>query len=169
MRRHAVAHAGGPDGDLARTPMAAPISGAGVSILVTLMGAAAMIVSAFLEWIRPDGVIGTELSYRAFTDPAFGMDAPFFRSAGFAAILLGFMAIAGLAFRSGWMTRLAGALGVIAFALFAITLYRGNAELPEALGVGMWTLVGGALLALFGGFFNTRPRVIVRQEPVEAP
>jgi hypothetical protein len=165
MRRHAMAHAGGDGSAVAPSRMALPIEGTGASILVTLAGAAGMIVSAFLEWIRPDGVIGANISYRAFTDPAFGMDASFFRSAGFVAILLGFVAIAGLTFRSGWITRLAGALGVIAFALFAITLYRAGAELPEALGVGMWVLAGSSLLALFGGFFNTRPKMIVRQEP----
>lgn len=139
------------------------IDGAGQSILVTLAGAAALIVAAFVEWVRPEGIAGADLSYRVFFDADFGTDAPFLRSAGFVAIVIGLVAIVGLASRSGWITRLAGALGIIAFALYAITLYRMDAELPEALGVGAWVMLGGGLLTMFGGFFARRPRVVMHR------
>jgi peptidoglycan/LPS O-acetylase OafA/YrhL len=116
-----------------------------------------------LEWIRPDGIMGTEVSYRVYFDADFGTEAPFFRSAGVLVIAIGLLAILGMASRSGWITRLAGALGIIAFALFAITLYRVDANLPSSLGVGMWVLLGGGLLSMFGGLFATRPRIVVRK------
>jgi hypothetical protein len=145
------------------TPVVSPIEGAAQSMLFTLLGAAGLIVSAFLEWIRPDGIMGTEMSYRAFFDADFGTQAPFFRSAGVMVIGIGLLAILGMVSRSGWITRLAGALGIIAFALFAITLYRIDANLPSTLGVGMWVLLGGGLLSMFGGLFATRPRIVVRK------
>ena len=138
-----------------------PIDGMAQSMLFTLMGAAALIVSAFLEWIRPDGIDGAELSYRVYFDTDFGTQASFARSAGAVAIGIGLLAIIGMATRSGWITRLAGALGIIAFALLTITLYRVDAALPNSLGVGAWVLLGGGLLTMFGGLFATRPKVVV--------
>ena len=153
---HAVV---GPDA----TTDPSPIDGAAQSMLFTLLGAAALIVSAFLEWVRPDGIDGASLSYRVYFDADFGTDASFMRSAGIVAIGIGLLAILGMAARSGWLTRLAGALGIIAFALFTITLYRVNADLPNSLGVGAWVLLGGGLLTLFGGLFATRPKIVVRR------
>jgi hypothetical protein len=149
-------------------PAVSPIDGAAQSMLFTLLGAAGLIVSAFLEWIRPDGTVGAELSYRAYFDTQFGTEAPFFRSAGFVVIAIGLLAIVGMASRSGWITRLAGALGIIAFALYAITLYRAGADIPTSLGVGSWVLLGGGLLSMFGGFFATRPKMVVHRT-VPAP
>lgn len=146
---------------VAATP--SPIEGAAQSMLFTLAGAAGLIVSGFLEWIRPDGTAGVDLSYRAYFDMDFGTEAPFFRSAGFLAIAIGLLAIIGMASRSGWITRLAGALGIIAFALFAITLYRIDADLPASLGVGTWVMLGSGLLSMFGGLFARRPKMIVRR------
>jgi hypothetical protein len=164
FRRPATAH--GPD-DHATHP--AMRTGAGVvlgtaaqSMLFTLVGAAGLIVAAFLDWIRPDGIRGVDVGWRAFYSTSFVTDATFLRSAGFVSILIGLVAIFGLAFRSGWITRLAGALGIIAFALFTITMYRADADLPRALGPGMWFMLGGGIVALFGGFFMTRPRVVVK-------
>lgn len=140
-----------------------PIDGMAQSMLFTLLGAAALIVSAFLEWIRPDGIGGAELSYRVYFDADFGTQASFARSAGAVAIGVGLLAIIGMATRSGWLTRLAGALGIIAFALLTITLYRVDADLPNSLGVGAWVLVGGGLLTMFGGLFASRPKIVVHR------
>jgi hypothetical protein len=137
------------------------ITGAGQSMLFTMVGATGLILSGFLEWIRPDGVRGIEISYRAFYRTQFSMNATFFRSAGAVAIAIGLLAVLGLASSAGWVTRLAGALGIIAFALFTITLYRLNVDVPTALGPGPWFMLGGGLVAMFGGFFATRPKRIM--------
>lgn len=145
------------------TTRTSPIDGAAQSMLFTLAGSAGLIVAAFLEWIRPDGTPGVEVGYRAYFDVDFGTQASFFRSAGFVAILIGLVAILGMASRSGWITRLAGALAIIAFALFTITLYRADAELPANIGIGPWVLLGGGLLTMFGGLFARRPKVVVHR------
>lgn len=134
---------------------------AGQSMLFTLLGSAGLIVAAFLDWIRPDGIQGTDIGYRAFYRVNFSVDATFLRSVGAVSIAIGLLAILGLASRSGWITRLAGALGIIAFALFTITLYRADADLPASLGPGTWFLLGGGIVTMFGGFFATRPRMVV--------
>jgi len=137
------------------------VDGAGQSMLFTLIGAAGLITSGFLEWTRTDGVRGTDIGYRAFYRTTFTTDATFLRSAGFAAIVMGLIAILGLASRSGWITRLAGAAGIIAFALFTMTLYRMDMNVPTVLGPGPWFMLGGGLVAMFGGFFARRPRIVV--------
>src|SRR6266568_3819126 len=114
------------------------VDGAGQSMLFTLIGAGGLIASGFLGWVRPEGVRGIDISYRAFYRTTFATDATFLRSAGFAAIVIGLVAILGLASRSGWITRLAGAAGIIAFALFTMTLYRMDMSVPTALGLGPW-------------------------------
>ena len=165
-RRPVMAHEGPVD---TREPMREPMrAGPGMalgtaaqSMLFTLVGAAGLIVAAFLDWIRPDGIQGTDISYRAFYQANFSVDASFLRSAGAISVAIGLLAILGLASRSGWITRLAGALGIIAFALFTITLYRADSDLPASLGAGMWFLLGGGIVTLFGGFFATRPRMVV--------
>ena len=134
---------------------------AGQSMLFTLVGSAGLIVAAFLDWIRPDGIRGIDIGYRAFYRTNFSVDATFLRSAGGVAILIGILAILGLAARSGFITRFAGALGIIAFALFTITMYRADFDLPRALGPGMWVMLGGGIVTMFGGFFASRPRVVV--------
>jgi hypothetical protein len=157
----------GPTDHLARPMRTTPGMALGTamqSMLFTLVGSAGLIVSAFLDWIRPDGIRGVDIGYRAFFYRDFTLDARLIRSAGAVAILIGIVAILGLTFRSGWITRLAGALGIIAFALFTITLWRTDAALPESLGPGLWFMLGGGVVTMFGGFFATRPRVVVSND-----
>jgi len=151
--------------DVARRRMAigTVLGTAGQMTLFTLIGAAGMILSAFMSWIRPENVLGTEVSYRAFYRASFSTGAPFLRSTGAAVIALGLIAIIGLTFRSGWLIRFAGAAGIVAFALFTIAAHRAGMDVPTSLGVGTWVLLGGGIVALFGGFFATRPRVVVTE------
>ena len=161
-RRPLMAHEGPADTHEPMRMGAGTVLGtAGQSMLFTLVGSAGLIVAAFLDWVRPDGLTGTDISYRAFYRTNFSVDATFLRSAGAVSILIGIVAILGLAFRTGWITRLAGALGIIAFALFTITMYRADADIPASLGPGVWFMLGGGIVTLFGGFFATRPRVVM--------
>jgi hypothetical protein len=129
-----------------------------VRILLTLAGAAAMIVGAFAPYIA--SVNGVELTYRAL----FRIDtttAAFAASVGGVMIVLGLLAIVGLAFRSGWLTRLAGALGIVAFVLFVIELFRAPGALAAGdIGWGAWLALAGAIVALIGGFLTSRPAVV---------
>ena len=166
-RRPVMAHEGPADTHEPMRMGAGMVLGtAAQSMLFTLVGSAGLIVAAFLDWIRPDGIAGTDVGYRAFYSTNFSVDATFLRSAGAVSILIGVLAILGLAFRSGWLTRLAGALGIIGFALFTITMYRADADLPATLGPGTWFMLGGGIVTMFGGFFATRPRVVVTDNTV---
>jgi hypothetical protein len=145
-------------------------------MVLTVLGGAAMILGAFLDWFPADqaggvGTEGTATSWSAFysTDNPFG--ASFFASAGFVAIVLGVLALLGLAFRTGWLTRTAGALGIVAIVLYAITLYRvpgADYGLGE-IGLGAWLVVGGGVLALIGGFMGTRTVATTRVTAPPAP
>ena len=125
-----------------------------VRVLLTLVGAAGMIIGAFMSWIH--GLNGVDLSDRAFYQTTFVRDGNFVATVGFAMIVLGLVALVGLAPRSGWLTRLAGALGVVAFVLFAIELGRGHMGMPGSIGAGAWIALAGSVVALIGGFFGTR-------------
>jgi hypothetical protein len=147
--------------DLADRPR---ITGSGQAMLFTMVGATGLIIAGFLEWIRPDGTLGSEIGYRAFWSTDFATGVGFFRSAGAVSVAIGLLAVLGLATRAGWFTRLAGALGIIGFATFTITMHRAGMDVPTALGGGLYFMLGGSIVAMFGGFFATRPRVIVATE-----
>ena len=153
---------------VATTPAAVEVgpSGAGIAvrIVLTVLGAAAMIVGAFLDW--GGGTKGTEIEWRAFydTNAAGGGTVGFVTSVGMVFIVLGLLALLGLAFRTGWLTRVAGALGLVAAVLITITLYRAGEGL-SFWGIGFWTSALGSLVALIGGFFGSRPRVVATTVP----
>jgi hypothetical protein len=141
-------------------------AGMAVRVILTLLGAAGMIYGSFLSWLRVTGIDanapGTEVEWRVFFTPNADTSS-FWSSAGLVIIVLGILAVIGLAFRTGWLTSLSGALAVAAMILLAITFYR-VAEVDlglENFGLGAWFVVGGGLLAFFGGFFGARRRVLV--------
>jgi hypothetical protein len=125
---------------------------------LTLVGAAGLIIGSFMSWFR--SFAGTDIGIRTLWGTPHPTSA-FLRSAGAVTVLLGLIAIVGLAPRSGWLTRLAGALGIVAFVLFVIQVYRapGKASIAD-LGPGMWLVLAGAIVALVGGFVGTRHRVV---------
>ena len=135
-----------------------------VRIVLTLLGAAGMIVGAFLRWIH--GITGVQLDTQALWRTEFLSTSTFVRTVGFVVIVLGLVAIVGLAPRGGWLTRLAGVLGIVAFVLFTIELYRTpGRQFPDpGAWVGAWTALAGSIVALIAGFFGTR-RVVVSTKP----
>jgi hypothetical protein len=139
-------------------------------ILLSALGAGGMIVGAFLPWFAFDpnqvpptvGLAGTEIANTVYYSTADPFEASFVESAGLAAIVLGVLALLGMALRTGWLTSVAGVLGIIAFVLVLITLYRvpeGGFDLTN-IGIGLWIVLAGGVLALIGGFFGARPRAI---------
>ena len=146
-------------------PAVAPAPAAGTRavgllarVLLTLLGAAGMIIGGFMNWTN--GLNGVELSYRAFYQTSFVHDGNFVTTVGFAMIVLGLVALVGLAPRSGWLTRLAGALGIAVFVLFLVQLYRANFTVSD-LDPGAWIALAGSIVALVGGFFGARRSVVV--------
>jgi len=151
--------------------------GLSMRIILTLLGAALMIGGAFLGWFNfgdvPAGApvpgnAGIEMSWKIFYDAGIEnpFDASFFTSAGFVSIILGLLALLGLALSTGWLTRLAGALALVAIVAYAITLYRvegADLNIGE-IGLGAWLVALGGLVVLIAGFLGAR-RVVTAQIP----
>src|SRR5438093_8087282 len=141
---------------VAPTPVATGMRPLGLAtrVILTALGASGLIVGGFLNWTG--GLDGVDLSGRAFYQTTFVRDGNFVTTVGFAMIVLGLVALVGLAPRSGWLTRLAGSLGMVGFILFVVQLTRGNAPMPESIDLGAWLCLAGGIVALIGGFFGTR-------------
>jgi hypothetical protein len=127
-------------------------AGIGARIALTLLGAAGLIVGAFLDWTP--SIQGTKLDMRAFWTTNFRSTGTFVATVGFVMIVVGLVAVVGLAIGSGWLTRLAGAVAVVGFALFAIEIYRSSAD--ETIELGAWVALAGGIVALIAGFFGPR-------------
>jgi hypothetical protein len=126
-------------------------------ILLTLLGAAGLIIGAFLSWAFGDP--GVNVGPEAFYSTNVPTDASLVTSAGGIVILLGILALLGLAPRTGWLTTLAGVLGIVAFALVLITLYRLDNSVSDV-EIGLWVILAGGIVAVIAGFFGARPRAI---------
>jgi len=121
-------------------------------VVLTLVGAAGLIIGAFMDWV--DGRAGVNVGIRAlWTTEVHGTGDSFVATIGFAFIVLGLLAIVGLAARSGWLTRLAGALGIAGFVLFAIEIYRANMSASN-IGAGAWVALAGSVVTLIAGFMT---------------
>jgi hypothetical protein len=134
-----------------------------VRLVLTILGAGAMIVGSFLPWVlnTSNGSLdGTELPLRSFYRPIFGEGSSFIASPGAVMILLGLIALLGMAGWGGWLTRIAGALGIIAFVLVVIEMNRADLSLPNDIGPGMWVALAGSVVALVGGFFSVAPYLL---------
>lgn len=116
-------------------------------IMFTLIGAGAFVYGAFLSWVRD--IEGVRLGLTALYQRPFESRAGFVPTVGFLMITLGLLAVVGLA-TSGWLTRLAGALGIVVFILLLIQLYGmgGGSILP---GPGPWLVLSGGIVAVVGG------------------
>jgi hypothetical protein len=126
-------------------------------ILLTLLGAAGLIIGAFLSWAFGDA--GVNVGPEAFYTTDVPTNASIVTSAGGIVILLGILALLGLAPRTGWLTTLAGVLGIVAFALVLITLYRLDSSVSDVQ-IGLWVVLAGGIVAVIAGFFGARPRAI---------
>ncbi len=115
-------------------------------VLLTLIGASGLVVGAFMEWVR--GVRGMNLSIEALYSAQLAQRADLPATVGFVALVIGIVAIVGLA-TGGWLTRLAGALGIVVFVLLIIQLYLGDTQLLP--GPGPWLILTGGMVAAVGG------------------
>jgi hypothetical protein len=134
-----------------------------VRILLTLVGAAGLIIGGFLNWIH--SLEGVNLNVRALWQTTFNNSGSFVATVGFVSIVLGLVAIIGLSPRSGWLTRFAGALGIVAFVLFVIEVYRANLDVGNVQ-IGAWIALAGSVIAIIGGFFGTRTVIVETAGPV---
>jgi uncharacterized membrane protein YidH (DUF202 family) len=122
-------------------------------VIVVIAGAGLLIAGAMLDWVK--GIAGTSLSWEAFYRTRMNGGYRFITSAGAIVIGIAVLALIGLAGRGAWLTRLAGALGIVAFALFAIQAVRADVvNSVSDLQLGMWLVVVGGVLTLIGGLIG---------------
>lgn len=132
------------------SPTVSPARGV-LRIALVAVGAAGMIVGAFLEWVN--GIHGIDLSNRVFFTTHIGTTGTFLASAGAVAIAIGLVAMIGLAPIGGWLVRLAGIAGIIGFVLSVISMARvGSFSLPQDIGIGLWLVLVGSVVTLIAGF-----------------
>jgi hypothetical protein len=131
----------------------APSPWLAVRVIFTVAAAVLLLVGSFFGWTG--GTDGSALSIRSYWEQDAGT-AEFFLSAGLVTAICGAVAILGLAFRGGWLTRFAGAVALVAFTLMLIQMGRnGNLDGVQDVGMGLWLVLAGGVLALIGGFFPT--------------
>lgn len=127
-------------------------------VIATLIGASCLIIAAFLDWIP--GRAGEELTDKALVQADFSEQQNIVEAVGGLSILIALVALLGLADRSGWITRLAGAASLVLFAMFAVQAYRfyghdfGTAVSRAQ--SGPWLVLAAAVVLLVGGFLGTR-------------
>jgi hypothetical protein len=119
-----------------------------VRAILTLAGAAALVIAMFQPWIH--GANGGALAFNAYWRMNPATDVDFWRSAGLVALGCAVVGVLGLMTISGWITRLAGAVAIIAFGLIVIELARADATLPDDIGAGLWWMLGGGVVMLIG-------------------
>lgn len=127
-------------------------------VLLTALGAAGLIVGAFLNWTRDTQ--GTHVSWRSVYTDAFGSTDSIVKSIGGASILLGLIAVLGLADASGWLVRLAGAVGIVGSVLFIIQVQSSSDHRMQA---GLWVALAGSVLCVLGGLAGFGRPVIVEE------
>ncbi|HET6792643.1 MAG TPA: hypothetical protein VFI35_13815 [Actinomycetota bacterium] len=129
----------------------APSPWLALRVLLTVAAAVLLLVGSFFEWV--EGTDGSEVAVQAFWSTDAGT-AGFFSSAGLVTAICGAVIILGLAFRGGWLTRFAGAVALVAFTLIVIQMGReGSLDTLQDVGMGLWFVLAGGILALIGGFF----------------
>ena len=131
------------------------MAGLGIRVFLTLLGAAGLVIGAFLKWTA--GIDGTKLDSRAYWTTTLRSTGVFVQTAGFAMIVLGLVAVIGLALGSGWLTRLAGAVAIVGLILIGIEVYRAPGH--GSLQLGVWVVLAGAVLTIVAGFFGLQPLV----------
>ncbi|MEZ0109658.1 hypothetical protein ABH920_003672 [Catenulispora sp. EB89] len=128
-------------------------------VLVTALGAAGLIVGAFLNWTR--NTQGTHVSWRSVYQDSFAGTNDIVQSIGGASILLGLIAVLGLADASGWLVRLAGAVGIVGSVLFIIQVQRSS---EHSMQIGLWFALAGSVLCVLGGLSGSERRPVIIEE-----
>jgi hypothetical protein len=133
-----------------------------VRVVMTLIGAGLLLVSAFMGWVH--GVTGDRLASQAFVRTGAPTVTEFWRSAAMVVLVIAMIGVLGLATAKGGLTRLAGALGIAAFALLAIQLTRAG-DLSSLLDEGPWLTLAGGIVLVLGGMPSTRRTVVRDHRP----
>ena len=127
-------------------------------LLLTLFGALAMIVGAFLPWLLADGLRGVDLDAATFAE-AFGLpvnlgSAGNLISVGSAILALAALMIFGLTSRSGRLSRLSALLAaMLVIGTFIAAAINGNDIRPD---LGAILVLAGCVAGYVGGLLTRR-------------
>ena len=127
-------------------------------LLLTLIGGAALVVAAFLNWTRD--MTGVTLSNHSLIKTEFVAQTDIVKTVGGIAVVIGLAGMFGLVDRTGWLTRLFGLLGIALFVMFAIEVYRSSQHTMQP---GAWLALGGGIALLLAGFLHSGE--VVRERP----
>lgn len=143
----------------------APSPWLALRVILTVAAAVLLLIGSFLEWTN--GNDGSSLAIQSYWEPDAG-SAGFLASAGLVTAICGAVIILGLAFRGGWLQRFAGAVALVAFTLMLVQMGRsGELDSLENVGLGLWLVLAGGILALLGGFFPTTRTVTATEHVVD--
>lgn len=131
-------------------------------LLFTILGGAALVVAAFLNWSR--GMTGITLSNHSLINTGFLAQTDVVRTVGGLAVVIGLAGMFGLVDRSGWLTRLFGLLGIALFVMFLIQVLRSN---DHTLQPGAWLALAGGIVMLIGGFMRGYDHEVIRETAYE--
>ena len=130
--------------------------GLAARIVLTLLGAAGLIIGSFMNVVNDTAGTNVPVSSLWTTDIS---GASFISSLGFAMIVVALVAVVGMALRTGALTSFAGAVGIAATILFLVGVNRADGNL-SGIDAGTWLWGIGSLLCLIGGFFGARREVV---------
>jgi hypothetical protein len=126
-----------------------------VRFILTLAGAAALVIAVFQVWINSAN--GDALAFDAYWKMNPATDVNFWRSAALVPLGCAVLGVIGLMSLSGWISRLAGAIAIVAFGLIVVELARADATLPDAIGSGLWWMLGGGVVLVIGSMVAPTP------------
>lgn len=126
-------------------------------ILLSALGAAALIAAAFQSWTR--NLQGTDVSWRSDYRAAIESTDDIVQSIGGAMILLGVIAVMGFADDSGWLVRVVGAVGLVGTLVFVVQVFRSS---DHGLQPGVWFALAGSPLCVIAGLYGSGRTVFVR-------
>lgn len=132
------------------------------AMILGVVGAALIVVGAFVDWVSniPD-TAGLDAPIAVFWSTDLTGEATFINSGGFVLIVIALITLIGAVASRGGVLMLGGVLGVIAYALLLITLLRfpGVEVGIGDIGLGLWAVLLGGILAIVGGAMSRRPAV----------
>lgn len=127
-------------------------------LVFTLIGAAALVAGAFLDWTGT--LAGNKLTLRSLVQNDFHTRSDMLHTVGAVSVLIAIVAVLSLLDLTGWLTRLTGLAGIVLFVMFGIQLYRhyGQDFSPavRALRAGAWLQLGAGVVLLIGGMVRYR-------------
>src|SRR5205823_9210783 len=148
--------------DMAYDRASAPaqsFAGFGARFVLTVLGAGGLIVGAFMNWTA--SLAGTDLSIKASWRTTFERSDRFIMTVGAAAVVLGLLAIIGMTFSTGWLTRLAGALGIVGVVLFGVQVYRRyGAHSLGSIESRAWVCLAASVLSILCGRVGIRSSAV---------